>query len=231
MLLLFDIDGTLLLRAADAHKDALLAAVKRVWHVRDPTKVKVETAGRTDPEIARMLLMKLGVSADRIDGGMPDFKHLCAMEYERRVPDDLSDRVAPGVPELLAALAAQEGTRLSLVTGNLQPIARLKLRAAGIGGFFERGQGGFGSDSEDRSELPGVARGRAGAEGRAYPRERTVVIGDTPRDVACARADGVHALAVATGPFTVEQLGDADGVARTAHELGPHLAALAARTA
>ncbi len=84
---------------------------------------------------------------------------------------------------------------LALVTGNYEPIARLKLRAAGIGGFFRRGQGGFGSDHEDRAMLPQIARRRAGDDdGNPWPRAQTAVIGDTPRDIACARADGVRVV-------------------------------------
>ena len=103
---------------------------------------------------------------------------------------------------MLAAPGAAAPHRLALVTGNLEPIARLKLRAAGIVRHFAPGQGGFGSDSEDRSDLPPLARERAAAGngGAPWPREQTVVIGDTPRDIACARADGVHVVAVATGP-------------------------------
>jgi phosphoglycolate phosphatase-like HAD superfamily hydrolase len=110
------------------------------------------------------------------------------------------------------------------VTGNLEPVARLKLERAGIGHHFEAGQGGFGSDSEERAALPPIARRRAGGD-RPYPRERTIVIGDTPRDVACARADGVRCLAVATGPFGEDDLREADGVAADARGLGPLLEA------
>ena len=121
--------------------------------------------------------------------------------YGRLCPDDLSRHVAPGVPELLEELAARDGTILSLVTGNYEPIARMKLRAAGIGHWFAPGQGGFGSDHESRAELPAIARApRRRAVGGDWPRARTVVIGDTPRDIACARADGVRVIAVATGP-------------------------------
>jgi len=81
-------------------------------------------------------------------------------------------------------------------------VARLKLRRAGLERWFRSGQGGFGSDSEDRVSLPPLARRRAGTPGRPYPREQTLVIGDTPRDIACARADGLRCVAVTTGPFT-----------------------------
>jgi phosphoglycolate phosphatase len=117
--------------------------------------------------------------------------------------------------EVLDALAARENTRLALLTGNLEPIARLKIARAGLGHYFEPGQGGFGSDHEDRTELPAIARRRAGH----YPRSKTVVIGDTPRDIACARADGVRCVAVATGRFGVEELAKADVVLRSAGEL------------
>ena len=109
--------------------------------------------------------------------------------------------------------------RLALVTGNYEPVARLKLKRAGLGRYFPAGQGAFGSDAEDRAALPGIARRRAGTAGVSFSRHQTIVIGDTPRDIACARADGVRCFAVATGPFGAEELRDADGVAADAHGL------------
>jgi phosphoglycolate phosphatase-like HAD superfamily hydrolase len=108
---------------------------------------------------------------------------------------------------------------LSLVTGNLQAIARIKLGRAGLVHHFAAGQGGFGSDAEDRTELPAIARARAGRNGAPHPRESTVVIGDTPLDIACARADGVRCIAVTTGPYDAQALGDADAVVRSVREL------------
>jgi len=132
-----------------------------------------------------------------------------AAAYEELCPPDLSSFVAPGVIEALDALAGEPARyRLALVTGNLEPVARRKLASAGIGHYFAAGQGGFGSDAEHRGELPAVARARAGG----WARERTVVIGDTPRDIACARADGVRVIAIATGPYSAEALADADAV-------------------
>ena len=97
-----------------------------------------------------------------------------------------------------------------------------KLGAAGILYPFVEGQGGFGSDSDDRNELPLIARMRAGQlwnGGDAWPAEQTVVIGDTPRDIACARADGALVVAVTTGPFGADQLSDADVVLEDLREL------------
>ena len=217
LLLLFDIDGTLLQRASHEHAIALRAAAGRVHGVDVSTVDAVEYAGRTDRAIARDLLAAAGVS--ELDEAWVEET---VLEYERLCPDDLSAKVAPGMVELLEALVARpDEFRLSLVTGNLEAVARRKLAAAGIGHYFEPGQGGFGSDHEERGRLPSIARERASTP--AWPRERTVVIGDTPRDIACARVDEVRVAAVATGPYPVEALADADAVADDARALLPVL--------
>jgi phosphoglycolate phosphatase len=188
-LLLFDIDGTLVWRASTEHAVALREALQTV-HGLDPNVPHgISAAGRTDGEIARLLLLSAGVSQRAIDDGAEAVREASVAAYVRLCPADLSDRVLPGIPELLESLSAREDVRLSLVTGNFEPIARLKLRRAGVGRFFPSHQGGFGSDSEDRTVLPEIARRRAGTDGVPWPRERTIVIGDTPRDIACARAD------------------------------------------
>jgi phosphoglycolate phosphatase-like HAD superfamily hydrolase len=223
LLLLFDIDGTLLKGATAAHRDALHAALRTV-HGVDAAKVglTLSPAGRTDGEIARAILIDAGVSAQRVDERADDVRAECCAAYARLVEDDLSRFLLPGIPELLAELGSQPGVRLSLVTGNYEPVARLKLKHAGIGRWFPSGQGGFGSDAEDRVALPPIARRRAGQPGggAAYPREQTIVIGDTPRDIACAHADELRCYAVATGPFAADELSRADAVAADARELG-----------
>jgi phosphoglycolate phosphatase-like HAD superfamily hydrolase len=215
VLLLFDIDGTLLLKATAAHAAAVHEALREVYGIHDLSEIRVEAAGRTDYEIARAICLQAGLTAERFDAGREDFRIACVAAYARLCPPDLSEFVAPGVNGVLEALAAREDTRLALLTGNLEPIARLKLNRAGLGHYFEPHQGGFGSDHEDRTELPAIARRRAGN----YPRAKTIVIGDTPRDIACARADGVRCIAVATGPYGVDDLAKADVVLRRAHEL------------
>ncbi|HEX5194855.1 MAG TPA: haloacid dehalogenase-like hydrolase [Solirubrobacteraceae bacterium] len=214
-LLLFDVDGTLLTGAAHAHARALWAALHDV-HGIDATRVRstVAPAGRTDGEIARLLLLAAGVSAARIDERADDVRAACCEHYAQLCPPDLSDTVIPGIPALLAQLSERDDVVLSLVTGNFEPVGRMKLSRAGLGRFFAAGQGAFGSDAEDRAMLPGIARRRAGVNGTAFPRERTIVIGDTPRDIFCARADGVGCIAVTTGPYDAAQLADADAVAR-----------------
>jgi phosphoglycolate phosphatase-like HAD superfamily hydrolase len=211
-LLLFDIDGTLMLRASAEHREALHDGIRAVYGVGDPASVRVDAGGRTDLEIARLILLGLGLTARRIDEGLRDLRIASAEAFAQRCPPDLSATVAPGMPALLERLDARPDVRLSLVTGNFEPIARLKLKAAGLGHWFPRGQGGFGSDDEDRTMLPAIARERASTGSTPHPPERTVVIGDTPRDIACARADGCRVVAVTTGPCAADELRDADAV-------------------
>ncbi|PTL58778.1 haloacid dehalogenase-like hydrolase [Paraconexibacter algicola] len=227
MLLLFDIDGTLLIDASAAHRDALHAAIREVHGVAIP-RAGVDAAGRTDGAIAADIVRLAGVPDAAARAGAAAVREAACRHYERLCPDDLSAHVAAGVPELLAGLAERDDVLCTLVTGNHEPIARRKLAAAGIGHRFPAGQGGFGSDHDDRDRLPGIARLRAGrrACGRAYPAGETVVIGDTPRDIACARADGVHVVAVTTGAYDAEALAAADVVVDGAAALPGALRAL-----
>lgn len=216
MLLLFDIDGTLLSGATKAHSQALDRAIREVHRV-DPRdlRTQISPAGRTDGEIARLILLDLGVSAWRIDELADSVRETCWRIYAEICPPDLSDHVVPGIPATLSWLGGHDGVTLGLVTGNFEPIARLKLKRAGIGRWFAGGPGGFGSDSEDRAVLPTIARRRAGK----VARDNAIVIGDTPRDIACARADGVRCVAVTTGQYGPDELAGADAVARDAAEL------------
>jgi phosphoglycolate phosphatase len=227
VLLLFDIDGTLLDGTTAAVGDAMGRALHEV-HGIDVAAIRTQiaTSGRTDGEIARAILLDAGIGAERIDALADRVRESCCRWAARLLGGDLSGAVLPGVRELLGWLAARSDARLGLLTGNYEAIARIKLERAGIGEAFPAGQGAFGSDSEDRTALPAIARGRAGEAGAPYPRGETIVIGDTPRDIACARADRVSCVAVATGPFTRDALAGADAVARDAFELRPILADL-----
>jgi phosphoglycolate phosphatase len=213
VLVLFDIDGTLLLGASREHAVALRDALALVYGVTGAQRVAA--AGRTDTAIARDLAALGGIDAERFEAGLEQFKGACVAMFAERCPPSLEDRVAPGMGELLERLAERDDVRCSLVTGNYQAVARLKVERAGIGHHFAPGQGGFGSDAEHRNELPAIARARAGG----YARERTIVVGDTPLDIACARADSLRVLAVATGPHPASELADADAVAADGWEL------------
>lgn len=226
VLLLFDIDGTLLRNASQAHANALSVAMREVHELRgagDGARAlpRVQAAGRTDMEIAREIALLCDLPAKRFDELRDELMSVWLREYVRLVEDDLSDRVVEGMAGLLSELQGADGVILSLVTGNLEGIAKVKLDRAGLRSFFSPWQGGFGSDSDNRTDLPSIARERAGAmfgDG-PYPRERTIVIGDTSRDVACARADGVRCVAVTTGPHGAKDLAGADAIAEDVPQL------------
>jgi phosphoglycolate phosphatase-like HAD superfamily hydrolase len=220
VLVLFDIDGTLLEGTTQPVGEAMRAALEEVHGIDTSViRTQIATSGRTDGEIARAILLDAGVSAEQIDALTSSVRESCCRLSARLLPEDLSHAVLRGVRELLDWLTQQAAVKLGLLTGNYEPIARLKLTRAGIGGAFPPGQGAFGSDAEDRTALPAIARRRAGSVEASYPRCATIVIGDTPRDISCARADGVRCVAVASGDFTNDALAGADVVARDAVEL------------
>jgi phosphoglycolate phosphatase-like HAD superfamily hydrolase len=229
VLLLFDIDGTLLTGTRQWVGEAMRVALKEVHGVDTSfVRAQIPTAGRTDGEIARAILVDAGVPSERINALAGRVQEIFCEACAQLLPDDLSQTVLPGVRQLLDWLAPQEDVKLGLLTGNHERIAWLKLTRAGIGKAFSFGQGAFGSDAEDRTALPAIARRRAGTFHTPYPRQDTIVIGDTPRDIACARADRLRCVAVASGPFGREALTEADAVARNAAELPQALRALGA---
>jgi phosphoglycolate phosphatase len=219
MLLLFDIDGTLLLKSSGPHRAALYEALEAVYSLTAPDDHGVATAGRTDTQIARDIAFAAGVGPERFDARLIELRAACADAFARLCPPHLGSHVGPGVGEMLDALGERPDVSLSLLTGNYEPIARLKLARAGIGEHFASGQGAFGSDAELRELLGPIARARAGANGVSYPRSQTTVIGDTPLDIACARADGLRVIAIATGPHAAADLVSADRVVHDGFEL------------
>jgi phosphoglycolate phosphatase-like HAD superfamily hydrolase len=105
-----------------------------------------------------------------------------------------------------------ERMRLSLLTGNLRPIAVMKVKLIGLARYFDLSAGAFGTDAEDRLELVPIARSRAGAPATPWPRARTALVGDTPADIATALADGVRSLLFSSSRFRKEHLHGADAV-------------------
>jgi phosphoglycolate phosphatase len=208
-LLLFDIDGTLV-RGGNG-KVSFRTALEGRFGTAGPIDAW-DFSGKTDPQIARELLREAGLGDEEIDPGLadlwPPYLEGLARELEARPMT-----VLPGVEALLdglSPLAARGEVGLGLVTGNLQVGAALKLRSVGLEGVFLVGDGplgAFGSDHEDRVALPPVALERArGRLGHPFVAEGAVIIGDTPRDVACGRAHGMRTVAVATGRFSREHL-------------------------
>jgi phosphoglycolate phosphatase-like HAD superfamily hydrolase len=200
-LVLFDIDGTLV-RGGPA-KEAFRMGLEHAFGTSGRIDVH-DFAGKTDPQIARELLTAAGVAHPDVDQGLPSLWDRYLAELEARLPAEPME-LLPGVADLLDALARAGGVALGLVTGNIARGAILKLGSVGLAGRFQ--VGGFGSDSEARERLPAIAMQRAASHfGVSFQRRQVVVVGDTPRDVACGLHEGVRTLGVGTGRFDVESL-------------------------
>jgi len=205
MLILFDIDGTLLSTNGAARR-AFHRALLEVYGTAGPIATH-RFDGKTDPQIARELLRAAGLADAAIDRGLPALWQA----YLRELADELArpgqrNTVFPGVEPLLDALE-ELGDRVivGLLTGNIEAGAELKLSSAGLAGRFRLGA--YGSDHEERSALPAIALARARElTGRDIVGRDIVIIGDTPHDVTCGRALGVRALGVATGSFDTAAL-------------------------
>ena len=200
-LLLFDVDSTLLRGgpAKLAFTRALEAVYGQLHHPSD-----LDFSGKTDPQIVRELAEGNGLTPEEVKAEMPRVWRWYLAELGDLIRQE-PPRILPGVVSLLDELARRGDAALGLVTGNLAQGARLKLTAVGLDGRFP--VGAYGSDHEERNRLPGIAVERANQHwGQSFSPSRVVVVGDTPRDVECARAHGARCVAVATGRFSTEAL-------------------------
>jgi len=201
-LVLFDIDGTLITDRGAA-RDAFRAALEATY-AYDGDLSRYDFSGRTDPQIARWVLRDHGLADEIIDQRMPGLWDLYLAGLARNATAERV-RILPGIRELVAALHEHDGVVLALLTGNIEPGARLKLAPAALNDYFPFGA--FGSDSADRTELPPVAIERASAFcGRRFSGAEVVIIGDSIYDVRCGVPYDATTIAVASGKTAAETL-------------------------
>jgi len=207
VLILLDIDGTLLHGSPIAHTHAMAKAMADVYGVPVTYQdiVDIGPSGRTDREIARVVLREKGVADAEITAGTAEWIERAVSVYREIEGDHPVGVVAPRAEAALEGLVSA-GATLALLTGNLEPIGHAKMVLAGLGDFFRQGEGAFGSDHEQRGALVPIAVGRSAVKGPA------VVVGDTPADIACARAGGARCVAVTSGPYGPAELAGADAV-------------------
>ncbi|MCA9978270.1 MAG: HAD hydrolase-like protein [Chloroflexota bacterium] len=195
-LLLFDIDGTLI-RSDGAGRMALRAALEEMFGTAGPID-EYKMSGKTDARIVTDLLTAIGMSATDVNDKLPLVYDLMA-EKARQIYPERKVMACPGVPELLQRLGRRADVVLGLLTGNARQTAPLKL----IMGHLDPTQfpvGAYGSDHADRNHLPALAMQRAEQLlARPFSGDNTVIVGDTPADILCARAGGATAVAVASG--------------------------------
>lgn len=201
-LILFDIDGTLLVTGGRAGR-VLGQALTEVFGSPGPIE-RYRFTGKTDPQIVFELMDAHGLSRATVAARLDEVfdRYLAGLRHEL-TPETVT--ILPGVRPLLAALGARDDVRLALLTGNIRGGADVKLRAAGLDGSFC--VGAYGSDHEERDRLVPIARRRAAEYwGEEFAPADTIVIGDAPADIRCARAGSARVVAVATGGTTMDEL-------------------------
>ena len=204
--ILFDIDGTLIraVRRPEYRgriRQMLLDQFGTCGRISE-----VDFGGKTDLAIYREALECEGFTTAQIRERLPQLEATMVEILEAMAATGEVFRLCAGVGELLEAMAADARFVTSLLTGNVERLAEAKLRTVGIWSYF-KGRGAFGSDAEERDHLPEIAAARLQAHlGVELSPERFVIVGDTPRDIKCARHFGARVVAVASGFHSLEQL-------------------------
>ena len=200
-LVLFDIDGTLI-SDGGAAREAFAFALDAAYGYRGDLR-RYDFSGRTDPQIARMVLRDADHDDAEIDAAMPQLWTIYVQQLERHAAARV--RELPGVRALLDALLADPRVILGLLTGNIEQGARLKLAGPHLNDYFPFGA--FGSDSERREELPPIAAQRAEhAVGHRIGGRDVVIIGDSIYDVRCGTPHSATTVAIASGKTSQETL-------------------------
>jgi len=200
-LLLFDIDGTLLLTNG-AGTRAANRAFEKIYGIKD-AMTRIDAAGKTDPIILKEIFLN-ELNRDYTQQEARELYKLYVPFLEEET-GKCETTVMPGIPELLESLSPRKDMVLGVATGNIEKGAWIKLRSAGLDKHFKLG--GFGSDSHSREHLILKARDRAKNHiAHQSDFERTFVIGDTPYDINHGRAAGAVTVGVATGSYSREEL-------------------------
>ena len=205
---LFDIDGTLIKTVRRSEYRGLIHSMLLDIFGTCGQITQVDFAGKTDLAIYREALDCEGITIAEIRERLPLVEAATVDILNQLAATGQVFQLCPGVRELLDVLAVDSRFLSSLLTGNVEKLAEAKLRVAGIWEYF-RGRGAFGSDDEERDHLPAIAAERINAHiGRPLTPDRFIIVGDTPRDISCARHFGARVLAVGSGQHTVEKLSE-----------------------
>ncbi|HKY09099.1 MAG TPA: HAD family hydrolase [Candidatus Binatia bacterium] len=202
-LILFDIDGTLT-RTQNGYvpfNEALLETFGFGGDIRT-----VVPDGNTDPMIVEDIFVKANIEVEITKLDWQRFTIYLRERYRHHVlQGNTTVRPLPGASELLRELAFDAAFAASVVTGNLEVTAEIKLEAAGLAPYLRRGA--YASDSRHRPDLPAIARERCEKLiGQSLQPEHCVIIGDTPKDLEAARHNRMKCVLVGTGRYPVEEL-------------------------
>ena len=166
----------------------------------------VDFGGRTDLSIYREALECEGITVEEIRQRLPVIEAQMVNILQGLAETGIVYKLCAGVRELLDRVASHNQFLPSLLTGNVEKLAEAKLRHVDLWHYF-KGRGAFGSDAEDRNHLPAIAAARIRDHlGTELHPEQFIIIGDTPRDISCAKYFGAKVFAVATGKHTLDEL-------------------------
>ncbi|MCO5177301.1 MAG: haloacid dehalogenase-like hydrolase [Thermomicrobiales bacterium] len=203
-LVLFDIDGTILIGGDRHHGAAFTRAFEAVYN-KPVTLDGVPLAGMLDSQIARILFERHGLDRAESEARLEEMMAAMGQHYvEATAEASLRDRLLPGVTEAVLA-AHEQGWTVGALTGNGQAVGEAKLRAVGLDALITFGA--WGDRAVERGHLVDEAISEAArATGEQFTPTEAVLVGDTPADIAAARLGGAHVVAVATGRFDVAAL-------------------------
>jgi phosphoglycolate phosphatase-like HAD superfamily hydrolase len=202
-IVLWDIDNTLLYTGGSGSL-GMTRAFRELYGIENGFG-RVEFSGRSDSAIFRDAARSHGIAACESPDELQRFQDAYVPHLERALSEVAGGTLMPGVVAVLDALSRRVGVVQGLGTGNFRRGGELKLRHFGIDRFFPGCVGGFGEDSEDRSEVIGAGIRRL-RDGDGADDARIVIVGDTPHDVAAAKANDAFALGVATGRDSIDDL-------------------------
>jgi len=202
-LILFDIDGTLT-RTQNGYLP-FNEAIAHTFGISGDIRTVVPD-GNTDPLIVQDIFAKACVTKVIDETDWQRFTlSLCERYFEHVQRGTATIKALPGASELVQALSDDTGFVPSVVTGNFESTAEVKLQAAGLAPYLRRGA--YASDSAHRADLPAIAKKRWEEQvGRKLSSEQCIVVGDTPKDLAAARANQMKCVLVGTGRYPIEEL-------------------------
>lgn len=200
-LILFDVDGTLI-KGSMVHLESPFVAIEKIFGINIERWATQE--GGTDKKDVMEIAKRNNINLSEVESKLEKIYNEMVRYFEENVDKDERVVLLPGVKELLKKLS-EKNYILGLLTGNVEEIAKIKMKKNGIDHFFE--VGAFGGTTENRSELAPKAIKQTEKKFKIrIKKEDVIIVGDTPNDIKCAKDNGVKIIAVCTGRFKKEEL-------------------------
>ena len=205
ILVLFDIDGTILKFNNELGKRIFIDFLEKYLEREIPQESIPDFSGMTDLKILQQITEYINLPFKQLEQKLPDLWESLNSYFGEYCVDD-NFEVMPGVRQLIDELHSNQNVTLGLLTGNIKQNAYSKLKAVGLDHYFSFGS--FGCEYADRNKLPQVAIEKANTHlsKNHFKTENTIILGDSPRDIECAKSNNIPVICTATGNFSTTQL-------------------------